>query len=282
MLSLGGFSQEKQNWNNTFLYGFQLPDKLESFSGIYLTIKYKGDFLIPKLVKIGGKSTKIASEPFYLSNKSAVINNTKLPFEIQGKTYYWLLDGDMITEMTLHPSRFQIDITTANSEATKQFYLPEIFDCVPQNCLNVAYLQSITTTNRAKLLQEKIWKLSVQRKITRKKQPEIIKDTTLTFSLRNTIPKGVLMALPELNLKDYSTQEFTVDNCYWIENTFLIPIKSKIIKKQPDSCYENYTTIEGKICSKKGCITGNGSGLCSKLNSSTKKTKYKLTIIVEP
>lgn len=155
ILSLGGFSQKKQNWNNTFLYCFQLPDKLENFSGIYLNIKYKGEPLIPKSAKIGGKSIKIASEPFYLSNKSAVINNTKLPFEIQGKTYYWLLDGDMITEMTLHPNRFEIDVTTTNSAATKQFYLPETFDCVPKNCLNVAYLQSLTTTNELSYCKKK-------------------------------------------------------------------------------------------------------------------------------
>lgn len=132
-------------------------------------------------------------------------------------------------------------------------------------------------------MQEKTWKLSVQqKKITRKEQPKIVKDTTLTFSLQKPIPKGILMALPELNLKNHSTQEFTIDNCYWIENTFLIPIISKIIKKHPDSCLENYTTIEGKIYSKKGCITGNGSGLCSKLNSSIKKTKYNLTLFIEP
>lgn len=283
MLTLGVFSQKKQNWKNTFLYGFQLPDELENFSGIYLTIKYNGEPILPKSVKIGGKSIKIASEPFYLFDKSATIDHTKLPFEVQGKTYYWLLDGDMLTEMALHPNRYQIDITTANSEATKRFHLPETFDCVPENCLNVAYLQSFTATKRAKFLQEKIWKLSVrEKKITLKEQPETIKDSTLTFSLRNPIPKGILMALPELNKEDHSIQEFTIDNCYWIENTFLIPIKSKIIKRQPDSCYENYATIEGKICSKSGCITGKGSGLCSKLNSSTNKIKYKLTLIIEP
>ena len=82
MLTLGVFSQKKQNWKNTFLYGFQLPDELENFSGIYLTIKYNGEPILPKSVKIGGKSIKIASEPFYLFDKSATIDHTKLPFEV--------------------------------------------------------------------------------------------------------------------------------------------------------------------------------------------------------
>lgn len=283
LFSSVSFSQKKQNWNATFLYGFQLPDALENYSGIYLTVKYKGEPLIPKKIKIGGKSTKISSEPFYLTSQSALIGNTKLPFQVQAKTYYWLLNGDMLIEMALHPNRYQIDVTTTNSEATKQFNLPETFDCVPENTLNIAYLQSLVPSKRTQLLKDKIWEYNVSEKaITKPVALEVSKDTTLTFSLRNAIPRGILYVIPELNKHDHSTQEFTIDNCYWIENTFLIPVKSKIIKNQPDACSENYTTVDGKTCSKSGCITGKGSGLCAQLKTSKNKIKYKLTLLIEP
>jgi hypothetical protein len=283
--TLGSFSQQNLNWNNTFLYAVQLPDKLDEFSGIYLTIKYKDEPLIPKVKKIGGMKTKIASEFCYASNQSNTICNLKIPFSIPKKTYYWLLDSDMVIEMATFPDRYKVDVITTNAVANKGYNLPQTFDLIAENTLNIAYLKSLSSSKRMALLNEKTWKLSVPEKtIIANKNETIEKDSTLVFSLRNQIPKGILLALPELNKNDHSVQEFTIKNTYVIENTLLIPIKRNIKNstQKPDECRENYTDLNGKICSASGCITGNGSGLCSKLKASKNKAKYKLTISIEP
>lgn len=275
-----GFAQKKQNWNNTFIYAVQLPKKLNSFSGVNIVLKYQGEPLISKPKYIGGKKAKIASEFYYNAQKSNKIGSIKLPFQLQENTYYWLIDSDMVIEMTAFPDRFKIDVITANPDVFEYYQLPETFDLTSENTLNVTYLQSLSNTKREQLLNEKNWTLSISSK--EKVKSEVVKDTILTYSLRETIPKGILRNFSEINMESKSIQELTIKNCYLIDNILLIPIKStkKITNKKPDECYENYTTIDGKVCSASGCITGKGSGICSKIKTSM--SKYILTLIIEP
>jgi hypothetical protein len=274
------FAQKKKNWNNTFIYAVQLPKKLDCFAGISIMIKYKGEPLISKTKNIGGKNVKIASEFYYNAQKSNKIGSMNLPFQLQENTYYWLIDSDIVIEMAAFPERFKIDVVTANLKTSKYYKLPEIFDLISDNSLNIAYLQSLSNTKREQLLKEKSWTLSVSSK--EKTENEVVIDTILTYSLRGTIPNGILKVVTDINSQDHTVQEFTIENCYFIDDTLLIPIKSKrkIIGRKPDECYENYTTIDGKICSASGCITGTGTGLCAKIKTS--KTKYILTLIIEP
>ncbi len=274
------YCQKKQIWNNTFVYGVQLPKKLDSFSGVSILLKYKGEPLLSKSKYIGGKKLKIATEFYYNAQKSNQIGTVKLPFQLLENSYYWLLDGDMVIEMAAFPERFKIDVVTANPETSEYFQLPETFDLISDNALNIAYLASLSKQKREQLLKEKNWTLSVATK--EKAKSEVEKDTILTYSLRGKIPKGIQKVVSDINFQDKSVQEFSVENCYVIDGTLLIPTKSnsKIISSKPDECYENYTTIDGRVCSARGCITGNGSGLCAKIKTS--KTKYSLNLIIEP
>ena len=277
-----GFSQINSHWNNTFVYAVQLPKKLDSFAGVSVVLKYKGEPLISEKKYIGGKKVKIASEFFYNSQKSNQIGTIKLPFPLQKNTYYWLLDADMVIEMATFPDRFKMDVVTANPKATEYYQLPETFDLTSENTLNIAYLQSLSKTKREALLKEKNWTLSVSSK--EKIDAEVIKDTILTYSLRGIIPKGIQKVVPNINKQDHSVQEFIIENCYLVDKTLLIPIKSnqKIKSTKPDACHENYTTIAGDQCAASGCITGMGSGLCVKIKTSKTKIKYRVSIQIEP
>jgi hypothetical protein len=290
LFSCCSYSQNKSNWNNTFIYPVQLADGLDNYAGIYLNIKYKKAPLVSKTKRIGGKSTKIQSEFIYLNSNSSQIGTVKLPFSVASKTYYWLLDGDMIIEMALYPERFKIDVTTANPQAAVKYKLPETFDLISENALNIAYLQSFSPSNRNKLLEEKTWKLVVEKKeiVTPKTNTPsrpIEKDTLLVFSVRQGIPKGIRKAIPDLNEDSYikSMQEHTVKGLLYNNKLFLKIPEKKDPKTIPDRCYGAYTTLQGIACATTGGMTGQGCGECGiKQNSKIKPIYYSVTIQIEP
>jgi hypothetical protein len=263
--------------NNTFVYGFELVG-IKNPELITATVFYNGTAIVPRNKVICNRTIKTRKNFLYLKNNSNTIDGIKMPYELPKNRFYWLMTDDMNIEMAVHPNRYKIILNSNNSSVKKRYELPISYDFISQNAIYLDLLDKSKKNMESEFLN-KIWQFAVFKKQTITK---IIKDTTLVYSLREPIPRGILQIVPQLNLQEHSVQEFSIGNCYLIENTFLMPIKSseKIIKNYHDGITQNFTNIEGKICSKAGGITGMGTVLCAKIKTS--KIKYKLTLIIEP
>ncbi len=274
-----GFAQ--QNFNQTFLYGFKLPDEIKS-SDMITNIKYKGKPLVPKNRLIAGKLQMAKQNFVYNADASNKIGVVNLPFQLISNTYYWLLDGDMLTEMAVHPTRYQIEITTTNKTILANYNLPVSFDFLTDNALNVSYLKSLKIAERNQLLQQKIWVLSIA-----PKTKEVLRDTILTYSIREKIPAGILKII-DVDLNAHANQEFELNNVlyYKKELFFPVPIKGEkpkiFVKPIPDQCTNLMTDVKGNTGYASGCITGLGSGKCSGILTARETIKYKVNLIIAP
>jgi hypothetical protein len=280
------FSQEKGNWNNTFIYAIRLPAALANSEGVKATILYKGKILQPKKILIGGKLVSQPSSFFYSIRGTNTVYGLALPIAVPANCFIWLFDSDMLIEMTNFPNRYQINISTTDGDILKKYSVPVTFDFIPDNALNVTYLKSMGQKKATELLLQKTWLMSIETKLPNITVEE--RDTTLLFSLRNSLPKGVETICTGINKQAKANQEFVFTNCYLYKKTLFFPYTSnpslakiKAPINHPDICKNKMIDVWGNTCATSGCITGFGAGNCSGLNKNN-AVAYKVTIIIEP
>lgn len=280
------FSQKNTDWKNTFIYGVKLPEKLDDYSGIYINIKYKNEPLISTSKKIGGKSTKIETEFIYNAKESNIIGNLKLPFKLQNKTYFWLIDSTLLTEMKTFPELYKIEVITTNPYATKKYTLPETFNLLSQNAMNVEVLRKLSESKRNQEFIKHISILSVQEKKSELTSKTIIDSLLVVDAYKiEKIPVGLLPYFNEncASNKHNHHCEVEINNAYFFNNNLWIPTTPKgAEEKKPPKGADiatiiNLTTLDGEkfTCRDGGITIGN---CIIKLQ---KAKKYKITVEFE-
>lgn len=112
------------------------------------------------------------------------------------------------------------------------------------------------------------------------------KDTLLVYSVRTGIPKGIRIALPEMNPENtiHATEIHTTTG-YWYQGMLFLKVpqqKVKIVAKYPDQVRSNFVTISGERCASSGGITGVGTGKCKGMLQTKKAIPYTIEIQIEP
>ncbi len=113
-----------------------------------------------------------------------------------------------------------------------------------------------------------------------------IKDTILVYTVRTGIPKGIRIALPEINPDNtIHATEFHSTTGYWYKETLFLRIPPQKLKKltsYPDQTSFQYVTITGEKCACTGGISGLGSGKCKGMLPNKGAIPYRIEIQIEP
>ncbi len=157
------FAQKKYNISG-FIYAVKLPPKLNGQANMRINILYKGKVIISKSRLIDKQVVKILPSFIYYKNATKVIGKYKLPFTLPPNTYYWLLQSDIELEIAIHPERFKIQVIGTGNKLLQQYELPEMFDFVSVNTININYLKTFKIKEQNKLLQDKTWILNISTK----------------------------------------------------------------------------------------------------------------------
>lgn len=262
----------------TFLYGFELTE-ISNLELVSATVLYKGKTIVPKTETICGKSLKIKKQFTFVKNSAKSLDNVKLPYQLPGNRFYWLMTDDMTIEIATHPDRFKIVLNSDDKTLKTKYELPITYDFVSQNAI---YLDLINKgkTNIQTEFKDKIWQFALYEKENKPKQ----KDTILVYSVREKIPEGILFRFPELKSGGsiHSLMEFQVSGLFYNQKLFLKIPETKTLK--PDAQNGLYILLDGKKCATSGGITGVGFGECTgaPIHKNKKPIPYQINIQIEP
>ncbi len=113
-----------------------------------------------------------------------------------------------------------------------------------------------------------------------------LKDTILIYAVRTGIPKGIRLALPEINPNNtiHATEIYMTTGYKYKGMLFLRmkQIKSKKYSSTSDQTSLPYVTIAGEKCASNGGITGLGVGKCKGMLQNKSAIPYRIEIQIEP
>lgn len=268
-------SWKKFGLDNTQLYFFRLPDGASHQSLTAAVVNQKIQQL-PTKMYFNGKPIERKNEFIYLAKKTNVLYGQKLPFYLPANV--WVFAFNYNDAYLLIDDALKIKIYPKNKFNSSKWQLPETFDMSSDLTLS---LKQYATIAENELTARYIPYLSLQHK-------NIVKtfgDTTLVYNLKK-LPLGIKTICKGINNESFAVQEYVVENAILFKNElfFYIPnLEKDSFKINPmDLCYGKMTDIAGHIGYAGGCITGNGSGKCQGILSSTQSKKYRVTLIIEP
>jgi hypothetical protein len=254
--------------SNLHIYSFSLPIDTQYAQQVTASILYKGKQIIAKSIKSKNGMTAIQNKFIYLQNASNKIGTVTLPFYLPANHYYWITTTDMVIQQAQSDNTaFKIKISSNNATLKNMYQLPEKFDLISANALNITYLQNAKPKQRDSILDLHCWilNLSIQQKI--------IKDTLITYSLRNPLPLGIQQLLQDEIAADGGT--FNYQSGYYFNQTLYYPIHNSSIKY-------NYIFItnKGKVCAAKPCKYISSIQQCNQ-EMIQEKNKISITLNLE-
>ncbi len=271
------FAESYSQCRNTLIYGFELAG-FPSPELVTATVFYKGKPIIPKTETICGKSSKIRKQFSFIKNSTKILDGVKLPYQLPGKRFYWLMTDEMNIEMATHPDHFKIILDSKDKHLKSKYELPVSYDFLSQNAVYLDLIDKSTNTIQ-KEFKDKIWQFGIYER----EKKQVIKDTIMVYSVREKIPAGIMIRFPEIKDSNInSVQEFQASGMLFKQKLFLKTPENRIQK--PDAPIGLYISLEGKKCATSGGLTGIGFGECAGANvqKDKKNIPYKINIQIEP